>query len=161
VKNILMAGSLLLWATTAGAQDWVVGFGYTYFSESDADDSAVLSLEYHHEPFFTRGRWEIGAAFSLSAHTAGDVFAGVGISGIYQLNDRWFLEGSVLPGLFIESSFENDLGSAFEIRSLLGLGYALNSGDRLSLAITHKSNASTSSINPGVNAVQVRWRRRF
>jgi lipid A 3-O-deacylase len=78
-----------------------------------------------------------------------------------EVPNRWFIEGSVLPGAFFEKVVENDLGSTFEIRSLLGIGYTFDSGNRLSLAVTHKSNASTASKNPGVNAVLIRFRRQF
>jgi lipid A 3-O-deacylase len=81
--------------------------------------------------------------------------------GTYQIDDRWFLETSVVPGIFLESVSRNNLGSKFEIRSLLGIGYLLNSGNRLSIALTHKSNAGTASRNPGVNSVLIRLHREF
>ena len=161
MKKILMVTCLLVWASAAGAQDWVLGLGYSDFTADVSDDSAAITLEYHREPFYTRGRWDVGTAFALAAHASGDVFAGIGLAGLYQLDSGWFLEASVVPGLYIESTLENDLGSAFEIRSLLGVGFTLNSGGRMSLAITHKSNAGTADFNPGVNSAQVRWRREF
>ena len=66
-----------------------------------------------------------------------------------------------MPGAFFEGESRNDLGSEFEIRSLIGVGYRLDNGDSISLAVTHKSNASTSSFNPGVNAVLLRYHRSF
>ncbi|MFC3118764.1 acyloxyacyl hydrolase [Jhaorihella thermophila] len=43
------------------------------------------------------------------------------------------------------------------MRSLLGLGYRFGNGSALSLAVSHKSNASTSNFNPGANSIFLRW----
>ena len=63
----------------------------------------------------------------------------------------------MLPGAYIEGTALNDLGSTFEIRSQLAVGKRFKSGKALSLALSHKSNASTADINPGVNALTLRW----
>jgi hypothetical protein len=62
-----------------------------------------------------------------------------------------------MPGVYAENEVLNDLGSAFEIRSLIAVGRRLNNGQGISLALTHKSNASTAAENPGVNALILRW----
>ncbi|CUH50164.1 Lipid A 3-O-deacylase (PagL) [Ruegeria atlantica] len=66
-----------------------------------------------------------------------------------------------MPGYFSKSEELNDLGGSFQIRSLLGVGYTLNSGNKVSVAITHKSNASTQQENPGVNSVLLRYHLAF
>ena len=66
-----------------------------------------------------------------------------------------------MPGYYNASNDLNDLGGDFQIRSLLGLGYNLNNGNSVSVALTHKSNASTNDENPGVNALLVRYHLGF
>jgi lipid A 3-O-deacylase len=153
---ILMAG-----AAQAQAQEWVLGLGYADFSSVTSEDQGMLDLEVHAIPFYESGRFQASWAGAVSVHFNGDFFIGAGLAGLLALKGGWFLEGSVMPGYYRPSTPLNTLGSDFEIRSLLGVGYTLKSGDRVSLAFTHKSNAATSSVNPGVNAVEVRLRKQF
>ncbi|GGH23345.1 Lipid A 3-O-deacylase (PagL) [Cribrihabitans marinus] len=146
---------------TASAQEMVFSLGYTSYSLEGSEDSAIASIDYSHAPFFVRDRLSAGWGAAVEATAEGDLFAGAGVVTEFQLDNGWFLEGSVLPGLYDEGSAGNDLGSAFEIRSLFGIGRELPSGNRLSLAITHKSNASTADSNPGANAFLLRWHRPF
>ncbi len=71
------------------------------------------------------------------------------------------LKCGVMPGYFSEADELNDLGGSFQIRSLLGVGYKLDNGNKVSLAITRKSNASTQEDNPGVNALLFRYHFAF
>jgi hypothetical protein len=151
----------MLTATAVNAQEIVIGAGYSDFSNNASHDRGIVSLEYHHTPFYTHNRFGIGLAASGAVDSHGDLFLGAGFVGIYQLKNSWFIEGSVLPGYYHASDSNNNLGSDFEIRSLLGLGYTFQSGNRLSLAATHKSNAGTGNRNPGVNSILVRLHRQF
>ncbi|KUJ78661.1 acyloxyacyl hydrolase [Ruegeria profundi] len=157
MKKTIAALALMLVAQTAQAQSIVVGAGYADFSHSAASDEAVFSLEYQHRPFHESTRFSAAWGAALTVDTAGDVHAGVGLIGFYTFADRWFVEGSVMPGYYSEGKDRNDLGGEFQIRSLLGIGYTLNNGDKLSFAITHKSNASTQDDNPGVNEALLRY----
>lgn len=143
------------------ARDLVIGGGFADFSNTNSIDGPIASLEYSSDPFLTNGRFSLGWGGAVVVHDTGDIFVGVGLAGQYDLNPRWFVEGSVLPGAFVDNLAINNLGSTFEIRSTLGLGYRLDSGDAISVALTHKSNAGTAPINPGVNSVMLRWRHRF
>lgn len=160
-KGIAPVVALFALVAPAAAQEWVFGVGYSDFSRNGAEDSALISAEYHHTPFYENGRLSSAFGAVLSAQTEGDVFVGAGLVATLDLNDKWFLETSVMPGAFFESAALNDLGSTFEIRSLLGVGRNLNNGQKVSLAILHKSNASTGNINPGVNSVLLRWHTSF
>ncbi|MBO9448823.1 acyloxyacyl hydrolase [Tropicibacter sp. R16_0] len=162
MKHLAGALSLtMLMAAPLHAQSLILGLGYADFEFSGSSDQALVSLEYQHTPFHERERFSAALAGAASVHFNGDVHLGVGIAAEYKLNQHWFIEASVLPGVFIEADNNNDLGSKFEVRSLLGLGYRFERGDALSLAITHKSNASLSSFNPGVNAVLLRYHVAF
>ena len=159
-----LAGALMVAtvaATPAAAQEWIFGLGYSSYSRPGAEDSAQVAIEYQHSPFLEKGRLSAGAAGVLSVQTEGDVFVGVGIASKFRFDSNWFIETSVMPGAYFESQPANDLGSTFEIRSLLGVGYEFENGQSMSLAFLHKSNASTAPINPGVNTLLLRWHRQF
>lgn len=161
MNKILIILSLIAGGSMAHAQEWVLGAGYADFSNSLSMDDALISFELHGEPFYETDRFELGLAGAAVGHMTGDVFVGVGLAGLFELDKHWFIEGSIMPGYYRASSPQNNLGSDFEIRSLLGIGFTFKSGDRLSLALAHISNASTSSVNPGVDSLQIRLRRRF
>lgn len=161
MKNLIAAAALLVSASTAEAQTVIFGVGYADYSDSQSIDQAIFSLEYQHKPFHEATRFSAtwGAAFSIDED--GDTHIGAGLIGVYAFSKRWFVEGSVMPGYYNASNDLNDLGGSFEIRSLLGLGYSLNNGNKVSVAVTHKSNASTQPDNPGVNALLLRYHLNF
>ncbi|WP_170332880.1 acyloxyacyl hydrolase [Ruegeria arenilitoris] len=161
MKSLITAFALLLATQTAQAQSLVFGAGYSDFSDSAADDEAVFALEYQHRPFYEATRFSATWGGALTVDTASDVHIGIGLIGFYTFADRWFVEGSVMPGYFSEGDDLNDLGGEFQIRSLLGVGYTLESGNKISFAITHKSNASTHDDNPGVNSALLRYHYQF
>lgn len=161
MKHFFIIATFLATVSSASAAEWVLGAGTSSFSTNNAESGSIVSLEVHSDPFFTRNRFSASYMGVITGHSSGDVFVGVGLSGLLDYDNRWFIEGSIAPGYFKESGPANDLGSPFEIRLLLGVGYELNSRDSISLAITHKSNASTAKDNPGVNAVLLRYRRKF
>ncbi|EEE37806.1 hypothetical protein RKLH11_1643 [Rhodobacteraceae bacterium KLH11] len=151
----------LIASSAAQAQSVIFGAGYADYSNSNGDDQAIFSLEYQHNPFHEATRFSATWGAALSVDTDGDTHVGAGLVGVYTFANRWFIEGSVMPGYYNESNENNDLGGSFQIRSLLGLGYALEGGDKISVAITHKSNASTQDDNPGVNALLLRYHYAF
>ncbi|MFY2822801.1 acyloxyacyl hydrolase [Ruegeria sp. MALMAid1280] len=161
MKKTVITVAMLLAAQTAQAQSLVFGAGYSDFSDSAAEDEAVFSLEYQHRPFHEAKRFSATWGGALTVDTASNIHVGIGLIGFYTFADRWFVEGSVMPGYFSEGDDQNDLGGEFQIRSLLGLGYTLESGNKVSFAITHKSNASTNSDNPGVNSALLRYHYQF
>ncbi|CAM3737368.1 acyloxyacyl hydrolase [Phaeobacter inhibens] len=144
-------------ALPAAAQDWIFSAGYSSFSRAGAEDSALVSVEYQHDAFWQRGNFDALFGAALDVQTTGDLFVGAGVVGKWHLRQGWFIETSVMPGAYAESVRLNDLGSTFEIRSALAVGKTFENGRALSLALTHKSNASTADINPGVNSLLLRW----
>ena len=143
--------------TAAQAQSVVLGLGYADFSDDQGEDTGQVSIEYHHTPFFQGERMSVAVAAAASATGENDYFIGAGVVAHWPLRNNWFIEGSVMPGYYEAGSTANYLGSEFEIRTLLGVGRTLASGDSISLALTHRSNASTAAFNPGVNAVLLRY----
>lgn len=155
----VLAASAMLAASafSASAQEVVLGAGYSDFHREASEDGAVFSVDYLHTPFYEGQRVSARWAGGFDVQETGDVYAGIGISGTFALRNDWFIETSVMPGAYFEGKDENDLGSAFEIRSLLAVGKRLENGQAVSLAISHKSNASTADENPGVNSLTLRW----
>ncbi|WP_299943547.1 acyloxyacyl hydrolase [uncultured Ruegeria sp.] len=161
MKLLVILAFALTAATAAQAQSIIFGAGYADYANSDGEDQAIFSLEYQHRPFHEATRFSATWGGALSVDTEGNTHVGAGLIGLYSFADRWFIEGSVMPGYYNEGSSQYDLGGSFQIRSLLGLGYALDNGNKLSVAITHKSNASTQEDNPGVNALLLRYHYAF
>lgn len=161
MKYLLASAALSAFATMAPAQSVIFGAGYADFSDSFSVDQAIFSLEYQHRPFHQAERFSATWGVAISSDKDGDSHIGAGLIGTYRFADRWFVEGSVMPGYYNESLALNDLGGSFQIRSLLGLGYTLDGGNAVSMAITHKSNASTQEKNPGVNALMLRYHLNF
>lgn len=157
MKSLFLSILILCSASIAQAQSLILGGGYADYSASDADDLAIFSLEYQHRPFHQATRFSATWGAALSVDTDGNTHIGAGLIGVYSLSERWFVEGSVMPGYFDAADNDSDLGGHFQIRSLIGLGYALESGNKVSVAVTHKSNASTQDSNPGVNALLLRY----
>lgn len=160
IHTALCALALTVLPLSAAAQEFTIGAGVVDFT-SDGQDGAVLDLEYRFRPFEERRVVSLSWGVALNATSNGDLFVGAGLWSRWQLNDRWFADLSVMPGLFEEGEDGNDLGLAFEIRSLAGLGYRLGSGAAISAALSHKSNAGLGSSNPGANAVLLRYHRSF
>ncbi len=157
IRRAATVAAMAIMAAPVAAQQWVAGIGWSDYTYRPADDSIIGTFEYHAAPFYVGTNAEAGWALSGEITGAGDGFIGGGAALTYDLGPAWFLEGSVMPGVFFRNPSVNDLGSSFEIRSLLGVGYRLGNGSAVSLAVSHKSNASTASFNPGVNSVFLRW----
>lgn len=145
----------------APAQEWIVGAGFSDFTFDVSRDSGLIAAEYHHAPFYSDGRIDLAFGVAAVVQGTGDAFLGAGLAGTYGIEAAWFVEASIMPGLYIENLSINDLGSRFEIRSLLGLGYRLPRAGAVSLAVAHMSNAGTAPFNPGVNSVLLRWHAPF
>ncbi|WP_299614948.1 acyloxyacyl hydrolase [uncultured Tateyamaria sp.] len=152
--------SLILSVTAATAQEWTVGLGGSDFGDG-GDDSVALDLEYRHSPFLERRVLSLAFGANLGLTGEGDIFIGGGIWNRWQWQSGWFIDASVMPGLYEEGTDGNDLGSAFEIRSLLGVGYQFDNGNAVSAAISHKSNASLAEDNPGMNVYAIRYHFKF
>lgn len=161
IRATALALALLTPAAPALAADFILGLGYTDFSGSSPNDNAVLGLEVQSDPLrrFLGADWSAGAAIEL--HEAGGYWLGAGPAAIWRRSDDWFIEASVMPGYFEPGGSGNRLGSHFEIRSLIGVGRKLNDRLSVSVAFAHKSNAGTSSDNPGANSFLLRTRWHF
>lgn len=161
MKTFALSILFVVLASIASAQSVILGFGYSDFSAGNGEDSATFALEFQGAPIFGGKNVAGGLAASAVLDAEGDAFVGVGLYGTVDLGQAWFLEGSVMPGYYSDGTSENDLGGNLQFRTLLAVGRTLASGNRLSVAVTHKSNASLDDDNPGVNTLLLRWHRPF
>ena len=152
---------LSLWAGVAQAGDWVFGLGATDFSFDEAENDFLVEVEYHYDPFRQFLGADLSFALAATAHGNGDLFLGAGLSAYRLFSNGWFVENSFMPGLYLNADDATDLGSELEFRSLLGVGRQFNESTAISLAFSHKSNASLGRINPGVNSYSLRLRKTF
>lgn len=159
MKYIAALAALAIGANVAAAQDrdLSIGLGYSEFSRPGAENGALFSLDYRHTPFFEKGIFATRFGAAMDVQETGDIFVGAGVSGKWDLGKSWFIDASILPGVYLESVDLNDLGSTFEIRSQIAVGRRFANDTALSLSLSHKSNASTADINPGVNSLVLRW----
>ena len=80
----------------------------------------------------------------------------------YTWSDRYFIEAGIGPTVFTGSSFsDKNLSTAFQFGDHLGIGILLNEDSRLSLRISHFSNAGIKHPNPGLNIVQMNYSLRY
>ncbi|MBE1293650.1 MAG: acyloxyacyl hydrolase [Rhodobacteraceae bacterium] len=143
-------------ALPARGDQWTLGAGYADFSDSRTQDAGILSLEYHSIDLIGDKRLRLGWASALTVFDAGDVHLGMGAVGYVSLGAGWFSEISLMPGIYKDWG-GSDLGSEFQVRSLIAIGKRFKNGQVVSLALTHKSNASTAARNPGVDSLLLRW----
>ncbi|MEO1778432.1 MAG: acyloxyacyl hydrolase [Pseudomonadota bacterium] len=157
---LITALSLFVCLAPASAQEWVVGVGATDF-RAPGEDSLALDLEYRHRPFVERRVVSLAWGAQLGLTGEGDGFVGGGLWARWQWPGGWFVDASVMPGLYGAGAAGNSLGAAVQIRSLLGVGKAFAGNTALSVAISHKSNAGLADANPGMNVYSLRYHIRF
>lgn len=129
----------------------VISGGVGWFDVVQQDDEAVdFRLEYRHgEDFLWLKPWG-----GIEATSDGSVWGGIGVLMDITFFDTVVLTGSLAPGLY-EDGGGKDLGSVFEIRSQVELGYQFGNQSRLAVSFSHTSNASVADDNPGVEVVNL------
>ncbi len=129
----------------------VISGGVGWFDIAQQDDEAVdFRLEYRHgEDFLWLKPWA-----GIEATSDGSVWGGIGVLMDITFFDTVVLTGSVAPGLY-EDGGGKDLGSVFEIRSQVELGYQFDNKSRLAVSFSHTSNASVADDNPGVEVLNL------
>ncbi len=146
---------LSFWTAPAVAGEFLIGVGAEDSFEHEI--APALVVEYRLTPFFKGEISEYAIGVAAQIDSDADFWAGIGISAVWSISDHWFIEGSLMPGLYHKGSDGLDLGGDFQFRSLIGLGYRLENSAKISFAIDHKSNASTNPFNPGSEMVALRY----
>ncbi len=149
VASLFLLPSLPVWS--AEDDPAFIGLGLGYFDGLQDDDTAVdFRLEYRHDE-----RWWIFKPWAgLEVTSDAAIY---GMAGV--LVDIYFGRRVVLTPSFGAGAYSKgdgkDLGSVIEFRSQIELAYRFNDRSRLALALSHISNASIGSDNPGTEVLTV------
>jgi len=161
IRSAVMACIALLSINHAGhAQELVLAVGAKQFNGQDTEH-ATLTAAYRFRPFIERRVWSLAFGASASVSGRGDAFIGAGLWTRWQWNSGWFIDTSIMPGLYKEGTARNDLGSTLNFRSLIAAGYRFDTGKAVSASISHTSNAGLGNINPGENTFTIRYHISF
>ena len=151
-KDLAAVGVLLsLLCVASGTRaDWIAGL------TTDTDTNGIGAVvEYHWQEFANAGGFTGNIAVAGRLDEDGDAWAGAGIAGKYRIGNQFFLEGSFMPGFY--HAGDTELGGSLHFRSLIGAGFDINENMAISLTIDHMSNGSTQTLNPGSDAVTLRF----
>lgn len=159
----LLPACLVVAAMTqpAASSEFIFAVGTDDVLDHTGTQAAAVRLEYHLGPFLERGRFKLKPAVALYYDADDDLWVGAGVAGVFDLNERWFLEGSLLAGYYDPGPGGTQLGHELEFSTLVGAGYRFSETRAISLAIDHKSNHGLSDTNPGSETVMLRYQVRF
>ena len=151
-RPFVSIGILFFWLCSAPAPraDWVVGV------TTDPETDGIGGVgEYHWQEFAAAGGFSGNIAVAGRIDDDGDAWAGAGVAGRYRIGRRFFIEGSFMPGFY--HAGDTELGGSLHFRSLIGAGFDINENAAISLTIDHMSNGSTQTLNPGSDAITLRF----
>ena len=96
--------------------------------------------------------------FGVSITADGSSWAGAGVkwTSAHVIDSPFFIETSLMPGLYSQSDGP-DLGGSLHFRSAFGAGYRFDNGATLSVLYDHRSNGDTHNLNPGLETIAVRY----
>jgi lipid A 3-O-deacylase len=123
-----------------------------FYDANDNEEAGVFNLEYR----FRKGLWFIRPMVGVMATTE-EAFYGYG--GIYidvPVTNRLILTPSFAAGGY-EDGDGKDLGHTIEFRSKIELAYRFRNRVRISLGVSHISNASLGDNNPGTEIVSLSY----
>ena len=151
----LLTSILLCLSGAAHADEIVGGVGY----EGRNGTYGVQGTAEYHRYLGSFGRLDYGVGGGVLLGEGGGHWVGAGAVARYDLGADFFVEGALMPGL--QNQGERDLGGSVQFRSLVGIGREVAPGQRVSVAISHRSNARLNDFNPGVEAIGLRYGREF
>ena len=143
----------LVFSGTAALADNIdrVSVGVGYYDVFDNKDAADFRIEYRPG---TPILWELRPWLGAEVTSDGAVYGAAGFLYDFQLSDKWLLTPGIGAGLYSDGGGK-DLGNAVEFRSMLELGYQFDNASRVSAGLSHISNASLGSKNPGTEIISV------
>jgi hypothetical protein len=127
-----------------------IGSGYYDFNRKK-ETGAEIRLEYR-----SKKNISVFKPFAaISATNTSQGFVGAGILIDLYFNRRFVMTPSFAPHYYWGGNKKLDLGHKLEFRSQLELAYRFDNRSRLGLAVSHYSNASIGSTNPGTEVATV------
>ena len=145
-----VAFGLAVAATPAMADDpSFVSGGIGWYDFDDDKDAADFRLEYRHGDKLL----DIVKPWAgVSINSDGGAFTGIGILMDIYFGNRIVVTPSFGPGLYHRGG-SKDLGHILEFRSQIEAGWRFDDRSRVSLALSHLSNAGIGDINPGTEII--------
>lgn len=157
MRHLMIAAvTPIVLAQPVSASDFVLGLGRDNIDD-DKTNATVLQLEYHGKPLLDYEWGTIGLFGAVEVDDDSDFYLGAGVAALWDMSEKWFLEGSLAGGYYDAGSGGDDLGGHVQFRTLIGVGYRLSTNRRISLAADHLSNAGLKDRNPGRNALLLRY----
>ncbi len=122
-----------------------------WFDIFDDQDSAEFRLEYRFGKTFLGfiKPW-VGAEANLD----GGLYGGGGVLVDIRLGNRIVVTPSFGVGLYSDGNSKN-LGNTVGFRSQIEIGYQFDNQSRVSLGLSHTSNAHLNDNNPGVEVAMI------
>ncbi len=151
---IFLAGFLLVLysASPAKASEDIVSFGVGYYDVFDDESAADWRLEYRWDYDLF---WELKPFAGVEVTTDGSLYGNTGLYKDFFISDEVFVTPSFAVGIYEEGGSDLNLGYFLEFRSQIEIGYEFESGRRLSLGLSHISNASLGEHNPGTEILGI------
>ena len=155
ILAVLVASAFLATAGTVVAQaedepDFL-SFGAGWYDFNDNQDAADFRFEYRSN-YKVLGFVKPWAGVEFTSDRA--AFGIVGIHTDFFFGRRIVLTPSFGVGAYADGDGK-DLGNTIEFRSQIELGYRFDDWSRLSLAVSHISNAGLGDSNPGTEIATV------
>lgn len=138
--------------TPAAADDPdFLSVGAGWYDWNDDKDAVDFRVEYRSD-YKALGFIKPWIGFEATSDQAIYGLAGI-LTDIY-FGRRWVLTPSFGAGLYGDGNGK-DLGSTIEFRSQLEFGYRFDDWSRISIAVSHISNASLDDNNPGTEIATI------
>ena len=126
-----------------------LSFGQVQFQGANVDEEVYLRYDFRQ----TYGPFQPAIGASLTSR--GDAWFGVGATWTAKLGSGFYTQLHLMPGVYAQGSGP-DLGHTIEFRSGAEIGYQNRKGVRFGISYDHRSNADMSSLNPGLETIQIR-----
>lgn len=117
------------------------------------DEGAEFRLEYRSDYKL----WELKPFATLAVASNGMTFIGAGVLMDIYFGKRWVLTPSFAPTWWRGKTDTLNMGHAVEFRSQMELAYRFDDRSRLGISLSHYSNASLGSYNPGTETLMVNY----
>ena len=145
ILAVVVSGAVGALTPKAAADESLLSFGIGYYDIFDDEEAVDFRAEYRAGFGFFDFIHPWGG---LEVTSDGAVFGVGGLLLDIDLGEKLVLTPSFGAGLYDDGEGK-ELGNTVQFRSQIELGYRFGGGSRVSLAISHISNASLGDDNPG------------
>ena len=158
VRSLLLMVAVLMPVSTAigqekkGDPEFLSGaFGAFDFNRTK-DQGTEVRVEYRSDKKLSN----LFKPFAVAAYsTSGHAFLGGGLLIDVFFGRRYVVTPSLSPHLYFGGDSDLDLDFPIQFRSQLEIAYRLDNRARVGLALSHYSNASLGSSNPGTESLML------